>query len=133
MTDLDWQANARCTDLDPHVFFGHGEKMTDPEIAAAKSICVGCPVRESCLTYAVENNIDYGVWGAETPSERRKRRRSWLRDRRGVANRAAQERASAARELANQGYRPEYIAGTLGVHVRTAQRLTSPRRLSVSA
>ena len=133
MNDLQWQDGSACRDMDPDIFFGKTDHMTPTEEAIAKNICADCPARQACGDYAVENNIGWGVWGALSPSDRRKLRRNFVRDRRGVANRAAQERASAARELANQGYRPEYIAGTLGVHVRTAQRLTSPRRLSVSA
>ena len=39
---------------------------------AAQKICDGCEHREACLTYAIDNNIWHGVWGAATPLERRK-------------------------------------------------------------
>ena len=44
----------------------------------ARKICVGCPVTEPCLEYALEHRIDHGVWGGCSERERRrilKRRR----------------------------------------------------------
>lgn len=38
--------------------------------AAAKALCVRCPVRVECLTEAVQND-EYGVWGGATETERR--------------------------------------------------------------
>ncbi len=35
------------------------------DLEAAKTHCRGCPIRESCLTGAVERAEPYGVWGGE--------------------------------------------------------------------
>ncbi len=52
----------------------------------AKAICLGtfdnrpCPLRESCLEFALVNNERYGVWGGMSVDERaklRKERRTW--------------------------------------------------------
>lgn len=37
----------------------------------AIAICHRCPVRLTCLDYALTNRIDDGVWGGHTPKERR--------------------------------------------------------------
>ena len=47
----------------------------------AKQACEACPVREPCLEYAMDNGIQYGIWGGF--SERG--RRALRRHRRGQA------------------------------------------------
>lgn len=37
----------------------------------ATANCAGCPVINQCLTYALENREDEGVWGGTTPKQRR--------------------------------------------------------------
>ena len=37
----------------------------------ARLICVGCPVRPECLAEALDNRIEWGVWGGMTERERR--------------------------------------------------------------
>ena len=44
----------------------------------ARKICRDCPVKGTCLEYALEQRIDHGVWGGCSERERRrilKRRR----------------------------------------------------------
>lgn len=47
----------------------------------ARAICFSCPVRERCLTDAIERSDDFGIWGGLTVNERRRLRRE-LRTRR---------------------------------------------------
>lgn len=44
--------------------------MFGPDVEAAKAICAGCPVKRDCLNFALDNDIDSGVWGAATFDER---------------------------------------------------------------
>ena len=44
--------------------------------AAAKAVCAACLVRGDCLTFALEQRIDEGVWGGLGPIERQKIRKS---------------------------------------------------------
>ena len=61
---MDWVHRARCKDEDPELFFPVG--TTGPaaaQIAAAKSVCMQCPVRIECLEWAMETGQDAGVSG----------------------------------------------------------------------
>ena len=60
-----------CRDRDPSMFFPADERST----REAKSVCGGCPVRDLCLAYAVDNRITDGVWGGLSELERRALRR----------------------------------------------------------
>jgi WhiB family redox-sensing transcriptional regulator len=37
----------------------------------ARLTCTGCPVRFECLAEALDNRIEWGVWGGMTERERR--------------------------------------------------------------
>lgn len=68
----DWRHDAACRDDDPELFFpisefGPGARQT----AEAKAVCARCPVRERCLDHAVDNGLDFGIFGGATESERR--------------------------------------------------------------
>ena len=50
-----------CEGLGVKMFFS--ENFDD--IAAAKSLCIQCPIRERCLDEAVSRGEQYGVWGGQ--------------------------------------------------------------------
>ncbi len=86
--DVDhWRTEAACSSLDTNLFFPDPDTEDDvlPQIAAAKGICSGCPVRQSCLEFAIRTRQLDGVWGGHTPEERRSIRRR----RQAAARRAA--------------------------------------------
>lgn len=60
-------ARARCLDDDPDRLFVQGTHQHQ-----AKLICNGCPLRTDCLAEALDNRIEFGVWGGMTERERRK-------------------------------------------------------------
>ena len=62
----DWAARAACLRLDPDALFVEGVAQN-----WAKAICIGCPVRTECLADALDNRIEFGVWGGMTERERR--------------------------------------------------------------
>lgn len=65
----------------------HGKASWSPNIDLAKSVCTGCPVKRSCLEYALGTNQQDGIWGGHTPWERRSIKRK--RQRAATAQRAA--------------------------------------------
>lgn len=60
---IDW-TSALCATGDAHLlhlFFSEEQA----EIAEAKAICRGCPLRAPCLEGAAERREPWGVWGGE--------------------------------------------------------------------
>jgi WhiB family redox-sensing transcriptional regulator len=83
--EADWRESGACRTVPTAVFFPD----TDSEAGPAKAICAVCPVREECLSFALANREEQGVWGGLTETERRRTRR-----RRAEAARAAARRAA---------------------------------------
>ncbi|MEY4130775.1 MAG: hypothetical protein RLZZ31_899 [Actinomycetota bacterium] len=77
-TPTDWMSHGNCRHEPPSTFF----PSDGVGVENAKKICATCPVIEECLSYALDNRIDHGVWGGT--SERQRRR--ILRSRRSVAS-----------------------------------------------
>lgn len=87
---------AACRKEDPALFFGphvcgkqcdgtrgcHEAKSETgryARIQAAKQVCFTCPERIPCLTWALETDQAFGVWGGKTERERKSIKRE--RDR----------------------------------------------------
>ena len=47
----------------------------------ARAVCLSCPVREECLTHALNEKERFGMWGGLTPIERRRIERKDRRQR----------------------------------------------------
>ena len=62
----DWAPAAACRDQQPDALFVRGAEQNK-----AKLLCKGCPVRTECLAEALDNQIEWGVWGGMTERERR--------------------------------------------------------------
>jgi len=65
-----WMQDGACRGEDPELFFPEPGPNMLSSIAIAKGICYECPVRETCLEWAIETNQEYGVWGGLTRNER---------------------------------------------------------------
>jgi hypothetical protein len=134
-----WRSRAACRGVDPEVFFPTAERgpVYDAQVSVAKAVCVGCPVREACLTEALAR-IPYGIAGGLTAEERRGRGR-----RRNEAGPAAvleeglrpgadpAQVAAAGRVLLAAGRPVREVALRCGVTERTVTRW-SPRTTPVS-
>lgn len=62
----DWAADALCTKSVPDELFVRGAEQH-----RAKQVCSSCGVRTECLAEALDNEIQWGVWGGMTERERR--------------------------------------------------------------
>ena len=68
MKTTTWRQLGRCRGIDPEIFYPD----SDEEAVEAKGICLLCPVRETCLEYALTVREKHGVWGGLTERERRR-------------------------------------------------------------
>lgn len=79
LTVTPWREAAACAEvLDQVSFFPDKDDIRG--IARAKAVCATCPVAAECLTWAIETNQSEGIWGGQTPRERRALRRHWLEE-----------------------------------------------------
>ncbi|WP_373304531.1 WhiB family transcriptional regulator [Streptomyces xanthochromogenes] len=74
---LAWSERAMCGQGDADALFAEGTRQHD-----ATALCTKCPVRTECLAHALDQRIEFGVWGGMTERERR----ALLRRRPGVAS-----------------------------------------------
>jgi WhiB family redox-sensing transcriptional regulator len=66
MWNEDWTSEAACQGRPLDELFVKGAAQN-----RAKQLCMGCPVRTECLAEALDNNMEWGVWGGLTERERR--------------------------------------------------------------
>jgi WhiB family redox-sensing transcriptional regulator len=93
-----WKLRGRCANAsaDWSIFHpdGWGREHAD-EIREAKATCAACPVKATCLAWALETKDRHAILGGKTPEERAAIiRRKYHRDR-YAAEKAAREAASA--------------------------------------
>jgi WhiB family redox-sensing transcriptional regulator len=84
----DWPSRAACRASNPDELFVQGAAQN-----RVKAVCQGCPVRTECLADALDNRIEFGVWGGMTERERRAllRRRPNVTSWRGLLEAARAE------------------------------------------
>jgi len=64
--DRAWVAKALCRGTDPDALFVRGAKQRE-----AAAICRHCPVKTECGAEALDNKVEFGVWGGMTERQRR--------------------------------------------------------------
>jgi WhiB family transcriptional regulator, redox-sensing transcriptional regulator len=71
----EWRSAAACRGEEANAFFPPStferKELRIARERVAKSICRGCPVREECLTDAIEVGEPHGIWGGLNEIERR--------------------------------------------------------------
>lgn len=109
-----WRDRAACRGADLSVFFpGRGESA-EP----ARQVCAGCPVRHSCLEYALSHGITHGIWGGLTERDRRP-----LRVHHTAAARRDRDEAIAAAAVA--GYTTAAIGQAFDLTATSVSRVLS--------
>lgn len=61
----EWTLHAKCRGMADALF----PEASDQK--RARQLCTGCPVRMECLAEALDNRIEWGIWGGMTERERR--------------------------------------------------------------
>lgn len=61
----DWTLEAKCRGMQDQLFPEGADQKR------ARAVCFGCSVRPYCLAEALDNRIEWGVWGGMTERERR--------------------------------------------------------------
>lgn len=73
----NWRVASRCATDDGDDLFVTGAAQRE-----ARGFCFACPVRTECLAHALDERVEFGVWGGMTERERR----ALLRSRPDVAS-----------------------------------------------
>ena len=64
--DRAWVSQGLCRDVDPDQLFVQGAAQRK-----AAAICRNCPVLQDCAADALDNKVEFGVWGGMTERQRR--------------------------------------------------------------
>jgi hypothetical protein len=105
-----------CAEIgDPDYFFPETKQQEAERLPNLRKICGDCIERKECLAYAIKEEIQHGIWGGKTPSERglplqRNERR--IRNERVV-------------KLRDQGISTDEIARKVGIRVTQIYRIFS--------
>lgn len=94
MWNDNWAQSAACRQGTPDELFVRGAEQH-----RAKVVCGGCPVKTECLAEALDNEIEWGVWGGMTERERR----AVLRRRPHVTSWRALLQTAREEQLRSQG------------------------------
>ncbi len=88
-----WTSRSACRETDPDELF-----VTGAAQHRAKQVCQSCLVRTECLADALDNRVEFGVWGGMTERERRAvlRRRPDVRSWKDVLQQAREQHAAAS-------------------------------------
>ncbi|GAB2993749.1 WhiB family transcriptional regulator [Mycobacterium bourgelatii] len=63
---IAWVSQALCRETDPDELFVRGAAQHQ-----AAAICRHCPVMQECAADALDNRVEFGVWGGMTERQRR--------------------------------------------------------------
>jgi WhiB family redox-sensing transcriptional regulator len=72
VSNRKWTEQAACKGMDTNLFFPDDRTpQNSSKYDVAKQVCAECPVKEECLTYAIENDIRVGMFGGMSRKQRR--------------------------------------------------------------
>lgn len=81
--DMSWQDKANCRGVDTNLFYLEQgvSKENERKLDIILPLCNTCPVKGKCLSFAITNQIEHGVWGGLTPRERKYASRTRVQNR----------------------------------------------------
>ncbi|WP_053804460.1 WhiB family transcriptional regulator [Streptomyces rimosus] len=144
LADHSWHRRGQCHGLDPatadRLFFPGPRNRA--AIARAKQMCNTCPVRQLCLTTALDTDTKEGIWGGLTEAERRpfhekaEHRLDYARIHAVLNGRdirlSAAERNTVARHAASRNWSPRHLARLLRVNIEWASDLLREARQDIT-
>lgn len=110
--------NPACSDesLNPELFFPESAEEFVATREMIRKICGGCGDREACLTFALDNRIEHGIWGGLNNVER-----SRITNRVPNTNQA-REILYQVRALKRRGLTTKQACQDVGISKRTYER-----------
>ena len=66
--------DGKCREYHPNTFF----PSDSVGVSIARRICATCPMKAICLEYALDNQIEHGIWGGTSERARRRMVRARL-------------------------------------------------------
>lgn len=132
-----WRGLAVCEELPPaeaQYFFGDSEDgtPTHQQHERARLYCYTCPVQVQCIRWCVESDIQYGVWGGLTESQRKRYLMPAIR-KHGLSDEVLSEviwrvGSRIFKRLEENGFRSPHLAEEAG----EAQPLEDPQHKSLA-
>jgi len=66
---MSWQLEASCKEDEHNLFFSQSKSKMDRAVA----ICNSCSVKGECLKFAIDEQVEFGIFGGKTPQERKRK------------------------------------------------------------
>jgi WhiB family transcriptional regulator, redox-sensing transcriptional regulator len=63
---IGWVSQALCRTIDPETLFVRGAAQREAAV-----VCRHCPVMPECGAEALDNRVEFGIWGGMTERQRR--------------------------------------------------------------
>lgn len=67
-SSIEWMSRGACRGVTRDIFFPDSDQLVS---STAKRLCGRCDVRDECLQYALDQRIEFGIWGGLTEEQRR--------------------------------------------------------------
>lgn len=75
--DYEEHGDPICRQVDADIWFPEPDEPNYAErLRDATKLCGECPYQTDCLLYALEANEEFGVWGGQTPLQRKRIKRN---------------------------------------------------------
>jgi WhiB family redox-sensing transcriptional regulator len=70
--EREWYSDAACSSASADLFFPETRSEVAAHLTEAVQICETCPVAVECLSTALREGHNFGVWGGLTATDRRR-------------------------------------------------------------